>query len=219
MTTTMEKSSIDKSSMDKASFAEEPSFDSSSQIQPPPSYSSSISPTLTIRYNDWRARHGKIIDAATGSTLYTSEHRYRSPTFALNKPSGESIATATSSKWTMRFDINVAGRDFELTPRHKLGCDIEFISQAYGGQKLTWKSTKYWNRLEYVLLDENSLAIARFLGGSAWKCMPWGEFGGFEFMEGRVETEEQRDEVVGTGLCLAYKAVVNRNASLNTVVT
>lgn len=217
MTATMEKTS-----MDKSISPQKPPYDdtgSTTSTAPPPYQSaSSSSPSLTIKYRDWRSRHGVLIDTTTGATLYTSEHRYRKPTFTLANAQGTPVANAASSAWTMKFDFHLTGVGaFELTPRHKLGCDVTYPSPAYG-QTLTWKSTKYWNRLEYVLLDEGALPIARFLGGSAWKCMPWGEFGGFEFVEGRVETEAARDEVVATGLCVAYKAVVSRQASTSAVV-
>lgn len=45
-----------------------------------------------------------------------------------------------------------------------------------------------------------------------------GELGEFEFVEGRVEREGQRDEVLATGMALAYKAVVNHQAATAAVV-
>lgn len=175
-----------------------------------------ISTRYAIKYKDWLARHGQILDASTGAQLYALEHRYRKPTFALNTPTGQPIATACSSKWSMRMEMAIAstGQEFELTPNHKFGCDCTYFSPTFG-QTLTWDHRSKWTGgVEYILLDAQAQPIARCQGGSVWKCMSWGTFGTVEFVEGRVEGEAQRDEVMATGLTLLYKAVVNQQAAI-----
>lgn len=176
---------------------------------------------LEIKYKDVLARHGQISDPITGELLYTTHHTYRSPTFTLFDASETTtLITATSHTWTMKFDVEVpaTGAAFELTPRKKLGRDITYASPAFGGQTMTWDYQHTWNRIEYVLLDGEAMPVARFKGGSCWKCVPWGTFGEFEFVEGKVEGEEQRREVVATGLALAYKAYMNKNSGATAAV-
>lgn len=166
-----------------------------------------------VRYQDWMARHGQITDVHTGVKIYEVEHRYRKPTFSLNNIQGQPIGTANSSKFTMRMEMSISGRDFELTPRHKISSDVSYVSPAFGGQTLTWEHGRSWTHVEYVLLDANAVPIAKFRGGSCWKCLPWGNFGDFEVFHGRTLTDAQRDEVIATGTTLAYRAAVNRSAT------
>lgn len=69
-----------------------------------------------------------------------------------------------------------------------------------------------------LCVDESDQPVARYRGPSIMKGSMEGFFGGFEFVEGRVQSEAQRDEIVATRLTLAYKDVMTRSASATTVV-
>lgn len=209
---------------DHPQYAEKPQLmDKPPQYDDGASTASTLAPTpgaqrYNIKYNDWRARHGSVIDLSTGLKVYEVEHRYRKPTFSLNSPEGRTIGTANSSTFSIRMEMSVNGHDFELTPRHKISSDVSFVSPAFGGQTLTWEHGRSWTHVEYVLLDVNAVPIAKFRGGSCWKCLPWGNFGDFEIFRGVELTEAQRDEVLATGTTLAYRAAVNRSATTSTAV-
>lgn len=119
---------------------------------------------------------------------------------------------------TNKFDMDVAGNQFEITPRRKLGQTATYESASFG-QTLTWQRGSCWSSgMQYTLLDQQGAPIARFLGGSGTKSMPYGTFGDLEFAEGRIQTEAQRDEVVATGLALAYRAAMNHNGGMSAAV-
>lgn len=190
----------------------------SSTFGPSAGLSTSTTRRLKFDYDGYRARHGTITDAHTSRVLYTSEHRYRKPTFALNAPDGRSIATASSHTFTNKFDAEVAGHSFELTPRNKLGMTVTYTSPSFS-QQLTWERGSCWTSgMKYTLLDQHAVPIACFLGGKGTKSMPWGSFGDLELAEERDLTEAQIDEVVATGLMLAYRAAMNHNAGVTAAV-
>ena len=207
---------MEKNDFDNVSTHSVSSFSTSFDSQAP----SSSREKLQISYGDLLGRHGKIVDATTKQLVYTSEHRYRKPTFALNSPTGDrEIATASSGTLTMKFDVNIAGNNFELTPRRKLGSSVTYPSPAYNGQTLAWDRHGSWSgRITYTCTDGRGLPIARIQSGSAWKCVSWGKFGEIEFMDGKIENEAQRDEIVATGLCLLYRSYMNSQSGANAVV-
>lgn len=213
----------DVNSNDTSSIAPPPSYKSTPSIQEP---TFTVTPpnttTLKIKYHDALARHGQVLDAVTGEAIYASEHRYRSPAFTLNTASDPpaTIATANSSKWSMKMDFSISGtgHEFPVDSRRKLSSDMVYVSPAFGGQTMTWEHQRNWGKIEYVLLDEQAQPIARFKGGSSWKCMPWGTFGEMDLVSEKVVTAEQRDEVVAVGLGLSYKAVMQRQTAVTTVV-
>lgn len=114
--------------------------------------------------------------------------------------------------------MDVHGQHFALTPRHKLGSSCTYLSRAFPGQTLLWEHKCDGGYLTYTLLDEGGMQIARFRGPGQLGLSMKGSFGEFEFVEGRVGVEGQRDEVVATGLTLAYKAVINRSGTMPGVV-
>lgn len=175
--------------------------------------------TLIIHFKDWRSRHGELLDSATLTPIYTSEHRWGNPTFALHGPDEEnhdtSLATGTRGTLSNKYALSIEGHDLELASRKKwaFGCgDVPYSSPAFGGRMLTWTSHSKWRRIELVCEDDQGQAIAKVGIGSG--TMGWGRLRGqIEFVEGKVETEAQRDEVVATGLCLAYRRIMQRKAA------
>ena len=179
------------------------------------------SPKLEIRYGDKRGRDGQILSAATSTPIYNISHRYRKPTFTLKSAVDDHIiATACSSMWTMKMAMDVAGQRFDLTPKTKFGGNCTYASPAFSGQTLSWVSGSDGRYMTYVCLDEGERQIARFRGPKTVGCSMEGSFGEFELVsDGMGElSEAQRDELVATGLTLAYKAVMNKTAASASVV-
>lgn len=191
---------------------------STSSSDPATTTSSNI---LRIHFQDWwRNRHGELLDSNTSKVIYTSEHRWSNPTFALCRPAeqqeadgdsiGNTIATGTRGFCARTYTFAVAGNEVKLAPRRKLfGGNVMYPSPAYGGRQLSWESEGRWMSIRYVCMDENGDTIAKLkLGGNK---LGWGRLRGeMEFVEDKVQTETQREELAAGGLCLAYRAVMSR---------
>lgn len=177
--------------------------------------------TLIIHFKDWRSRHGELLDSATSTTIYTSEHRWGNPTFALHGSGGEEhhetpIATGTRGTLSNKYALSISEQDIELASRKKWACgcgDVPYSSPAFGDRTLTWTSQSKWRRAELVCEDDQGKAIAKVSVGAG--IMMWGRVRGeIEFAEGAVETDAQRDEIVATGLCLAYRKMMQRKIAV-----
>lgn len=174
------------------------------------------SSTLAIHFTDWRSRHGEILDSTTGTPAYTSEHRYGNPTFTLSGADQSTpLATADRPWFSKKSRLSIAGRELELDPQYKwggAGGDVTYDSPAYGERTLKWEPQKQFRGVRLVCTDDQGQAVAQ-VGLESGK-MGWGRLRGeVEFVEGMVETEAQRDELVATGLCLAYRMVMRKKAA------
>lgn len=99
-----------------------------------------------------------------------------------------------------------AAGSFKTHTGKMFGGSPKFDSQAFGGQRMTWKNKAMSSKIVYTLIDERGLALAHFeSAGMSWKRM------GTLQIVNQVTEEKQVDEIVVTVLTLLYRKLTEMN--------
>jgi hypothetical protein len=88
----------------------------------------------------------------------------------------------------------------------KLRSSYTYSSPAFQNQDVTWTSKSDWKNLDYVLLDENLLPVARYTTEGI-SLLSWSKLGKIEFLDPGTLSSAMKDEIVVVGLTLAYNVL------------
>ncbi|KAK5171911.1 uncharacterized protein LTR77_003548 [Saxophila tyrrhenica] len=168
--------------------------------------------TLLVLWNDWKYRHGRLVDESSGSILYDFDNKYTQLVFRrLDSVEGDQIGTASFHFIsTSAIDVRIHSTSFSLKHRDWKHRDQQWLSPAFGNQTMTWSKANPWTSSSITLLDEAQLPVAKFSPGGAVTLKQPSKI---EFMGERSISQEMLDELVVTGVALMRDLINQTQAS------
>lgn len=161
--------------------------------------------TLQIDFS-WANFQNRISQKTSTSLipLYVQHFRPTNPQLRFDlAPSNTSIATAVIPGVSIASSCTIRGQKIPISPLSRLKTAYGYSSRVLSSSPdhpvtISWVANGTMKTWDFVCLDEKQLPIAKFSLNS-WALK---QIGTMEF--GRVVSEEQRDEVVITGLTVLY---------------
>ncbi|KAF2126575.1 hypothetical protein P153DRAFT_297872 [Dothidotthia symphoricarpi CBS 119687] len=159
-------------------------------------------PTLQIDFS-WTAFQNRV-SLKTDTTLqplYTQHFRTLKPQLRFDSaPSNTPIATATIPSISITPSCTLHGRSLPLTPLSRWKTAYGYTSNVHSTEPVTmsWIANSSMKTWDFVCLDAAQLPVAKF-SVNFWALK---QVGMMYFQ--RVVSEEERDEIVVTGLTVLY---------------
>ncbi|KAF2485585.1 hypothetical protein BDY17DRAFT_293928 [Neohortaea acidophila] len=179
-----------------------------------PSYiTDSAVQTYDIPYKNWKSTKALVNDVSTGTTLYELDVPtiFRSKVLMRTANDDAEIGHCQSSLFKSTLKAELRGQALELQLKKRFSSDYTYASPAFGGATMTWTFHSGWSDIYYVLLDEQSLPVARW---TARGPSIFTNLGKVEFLGTKAESQEAREEIFLTGLTLIYIIVTSRSTSV-----
>ncbi|RAL14724.1 uncharacterized protein BO97DRAFT_404203 [Aspergillus homomorphus CBS 101889] len=170
---------------------------------------------LNVDFTSWTGKHLEVTEGDSSSPnktlVYAADLNFRKPHMVFQATGSARLpATVNFHAFSRAIDVNINGHEIAFKPKGMLKYEAPFESPALGGKVLRWKNPKYSNPSYLECSDEHDTVIAKFVPSSAWKLTKAGHLE----LDGRLPTGPLTDEVVVTGLALAYYIMVQtRGAS------
>ena len=109
-----------------------------------------------------------------------------------------------------RIDVEVIGVSIEMNPRKSFSSDYTFVSPAWQNATMTWTMSSGLKTVSYVLTSKSCLSPdirARLRQCHRNHLASW------SFWKPKRDNQARKDEIVVTGLTLAYLLVTIRSSS------
>ena len=154
------------------------------------------------------------MDQDKETLLYEVDIRNRRPQLTVRRTAAgnKTVGTVNFHPMTRRMEATISDHTFKLKGKKWTYCDLQWESPAFGCKTLTWKRKTMWVVLDFVLLDENQIPVARFCP----RAMSFKKTCAIELMDGDM-SPEKLDEIVTTGLAVyqdtVYYTSVNAGAA------
>lgn len=152
----------------------------------------------------WRKFGYLIQDARTDEHLMSVKHNSFKPHLEfIDAKDKSTTATATVHYFSIHADCTVGSRDLRLKAQKRFRTEYAYLSYAYSDSEtpvvMTWTASTSLSKWDFVLLDENLEAVARY-STNIWALQ---KIGSIEFVGPKAESKAARDEVVVT-VCTIY---------------
>jgi hypothetical protein len=152
--------------------------------------------------------------------LYTVDLHLRKPNMIFKSGSTENtIGTvgfpSLSSKIKTRVHDQDITLDVKMTFKTGFKREITYESPALQNSRLTWRSKSCFKVFDFECLDEMSVPLAKF---TAHSSLTLTKAGRFDFFGSRASSGIVMDEVLVTGLALAYYTVIQTTVIDSAVV-
>lgn len=152
------------------------------------------------------------------TSRYVQHFRCTKPQLRFNSADDTTnIGTGTISNISISAECIVRGRKIELKPLKRFRTRYNYLSHAFTSQSdpltpvaLSWsaKTMSNFKTWDFVCLDANQLPVAKF-SANWWALKAVGKF---EFKNKKEDlSEEQRDEIVVTGMTVFYLMMTRMN--------
>lgn len=183
------------------------------QLYPPQSYHTQApSRTLQVDFTDWKGRHIHVSEAGPEApVLYTVDIHMRKPNMVFKTgETGSTFATIDFPTFSSKIKAHIHGH--EITLHVKMGlrsgfkAGITYESPALQSACLTWRSKSCFKIFDFECLDEKSVPLAQFTPHNSWSVK---KLGRLELFGTRASSGVGMDEVVVTGLALAYYTLIS----------
>ncbi len=203
----------------KAKLAEVESDQQSmkSDFDPPPPYVSSVEDgevqTFDVRYKDWKCIKALVRDTTSGNDTYQLDLAtiIRSNIILRSTADDSEIGKAQFNPFKKSLAVKIHGDELTLRCKKMLSADYSFESTAFSNQTMTWKFHSGWSDMYYVLVDEQSLPVARW---STKGCGVLTKLGKVEFLGRKADSKEAKEEVLLTGMTLLYLMIQQMSATV-----
>ncbi|KAJ5585399.1 uncharacterized protein N7459_005199 [Penicillium hispanicum] len=187
---------------------------------PSPSWTSSQSRTLAVDFT-WSKFQGRVTDGTgPGSqTLYTVPTSIvQSPHLTVRSAQKDQvIGTGTIHSFSISPDYELHGAKGTLKAQKRFRTVYTHLSHAFSDTdrpvKMTWTSSSGFKTWDFICVDENQIAVARF-AVNMWAVKKVGQI---EILGPKAYDEAARDEIVVIGLTLVYCMWLRVNNPLNLV--
>lgn len=153
-----------------------------------------------------------VTDLSTGQQLYSLSGGSLGSTLTATNSANVVVGTGRTSCMTTSVTVTMTGAaggaagSFETHTGKLLGGSPKFNSPAFGGQLMTWKNKALSTKINYTLMGEDGLALAKFESAG----MKFKKVGKLEIIDA-VQDQAQIDEIVVTVLTLLYRKLVEMN--------
>ncbi|KAI4145077.1 MAG: hypothetical protein LQ341_002468 [Variospora aurantia] len=190
----------------------------SHQQQQQPLQSSTLQVDFTWR--KWQARITSISDPS--QPIYIVDYQgIKAPHIIVKTPdSSTTIGTGTLHPISIHADYEIHGRKGKLKALKRWRTKYTHLSRAFANAPdssslaaMTWTSSSNFKTWDFICLDEQQIAVAKFSANM------WGlkKIGMVEFLTPTAVSEAARDEIVVTGLTLAYCMILRTSSILSFV--
>ncbi|RAL05399.1 uncharacterized protein BO80DRAFT_421446 [Aspergillus ibericus CBS 121593] len=156
--------------------------------------------TFNVDFTSWTGKHLQVTESDAQNTLvYAADLNFRKPQMVFQATGSARLpATVTFHTFSRTIDIDINGYHIPFKPRGSFKYQVPFASPALG-KVLTWRNPYSMRPWELECRDEQNTLIARFIPSNSWSCTKAGRL-----ELGPLESGPSTDEVVVTGLALAY---------------
>lgn len=152
----------------------------------------------------WKSKGLQVFDDKTDNILYTIDTKFRKPNLIYkHNANGQTFGTASYHALSTKIEAEINGTSVELKLAKILGSTYTYSSPSFNGTKMTWKSGSGWKNLDYVLLDEQSLPVAKCSAPYWTNDMS----GRLEFVESKVNSQAAKEEILVTAFALIYMMI------------
>jgi hypothetical protein len=152
----------------------------------------------------WKGKALQVFDSKTNGILYTVDTKFRKPNLIFKRgDDGDKFGTTTYHATSSRIDLEINDQSLEMKPTKILSSTYTYPSPVFGNTTMTWKSGSMWKNIDFVLLDEQSLPVARC-------SAPYlsSDFSGkIEFLTSRANKDEAKEEILIGAMSLVYLTI------------
>lgn len=162
------------------------------------------SQTVHFSLKGWKSKALQVFDSNNNTILYTVDTKFRKPNLVFKHgDDGDKFGTTTYHATSSRIDLEIKGQSVEMKPTKIFGSTYSYSSPVFGNAAVTWKSGSLWKNIDFVLLDEQALPVARCSAPYLSK-----DFSGkVEFLNSRASNSEAKEEILIGAMSLIYLTV------------
>ncbi|PYI28974.1 beta-lactamase/transpeptidase-like protein [Aspergillus indologenus CBS 114.80] len=174
--------------------------------------------SLTVDFTSWTGKHLEVTEGLPNqrTLVYAADLNFRKPHMIFQATGSARLpATVTFHSFSRSIDVSVNGHQIAFKPHGLFKYEASFQSPALNGRVLTWKNPKYMNPAYLECRDEHGAVVATFIPNRGWRMTKAGRLE----LDLRLPSGPVTDEVVVTGLALAYYIIVQTIAARGSVVT
>lgn len=162
--------------------------------------------TSAVRFNckSWKSRALEVFDDKSNNIICTIDTKFRKPNLIFKHGNeGETLGLASYKSLSSKIEIEHNGNTFEMKLTKFLGSSYAYDSPSFSNATLTWKSGSGWKNIDYVLMDEQSMPVAKI-------SAPYfsSDFSGrLEFIESRASSIQAKEEILIGAFALVYMTI------------
>lgn len=161
----------------------------------------------------WRSKALQVSDVRTNAITCTIDTKFRKPNLVFKHgEEGQQFGTTTYHTLSTKIDLDINGQSVELKPTKTFSSSYTYTSPAFNNTTLSWKCNSGWKNIDYVLLDERALPVAR----CSAPCFSMDFSGKIEFLESAVTSQQAREEILITVFSLVYLTITTYYAAIAT---
>ncbi|PYH43744.1 uncharacterized protein BP01DRAFT_358187 [Aspergillus saccharolyticus JOP 1030-1] len=173
-----------------------------------------MSPTrsLNVDFTSWTNKHLAVTEGPSGAAtlVYAADLNCRKPHMIFQATGSARLpATVNFHAFSRSIDVTVNGHQIAFKPHGLFKYEAAFESPALGGPVLTWSNPKYMNPAYLECRDAHGVVLARFIPHRGWTMTK----AGCLEIDPQVPSGPVTDEVVVTGLALAYYIIIQNTAA------
>ncbi|PYH82735.1 beta-lactamase/transpeptidase-like protein [Aspergillus uvarum CBS 121591] len=168
--------------------------------------------SLNVDFTSWTGKHLEVTEGLPNqSTLvYAADLNFCKPHMIFQATGSARLpATVNFHSFSRSIDVSVNGHQIAFKPHGVFKYEASFQSPALNGRVLTWKNPKYLNPAYLECRDEHGAVVATFIPNRGWTMTKAGRLE----LDLRLPSGPVTDEVVVTGLALAYYIIVQTIAA------
>lgn len=159
--------------------------------------------SLRIQYDDYWSLDTtiRVLDSDQDVERYTVDVRLRKPQLTIrSSSSGAERATAILHFLKARIDMTMNGQPLTIDSHGFMGVQHSYNSLALPGERLNWRQRRKLDDLNMVLLNNTSMAIARFVPDYRGKKRG----GTLEMLNQFLSTDEAMEETLIAALAVVH---------------
>lgn len=169
--------------------------------------------TFAVRFNckGWKSKALQVFDDKSDAIAYTIDTKFRKPNLIYKHgEDGQTFGSASFHSLSTKIETEINGKSTEMKLAKILGSTYTYSSPSFNNSTMTWKSGSGWKNLDYVLLDEQSLPVAKCSAPYFSK-----DFSGrLEFIESKVTSQQAKEEILVTAFALIYMTITAYYAAI-----
>ncbi|KAL8952132.1 MAG: hypothetical protein Q9222_001944 [Ikaeria aurantiellina] len=176
-------------------------------------------PTIQVDYS-WRKWHTRVFsDDDPSRTLFIVKYQMiKAPHLIVKTPDcKEIIGTGTLHPISINAKYEVHGRKGQMKALKRWKTSYTHLSHAYasdpdaGLATMTWTSDSDFKTWDFICLDEEQMPVAKF-SANLWSLK---RIGKIEFLGPKAHSQAAQEEIVVTGLTLAYTMILRTTSLLS----
>lgn len=185
-------------------------------LQTPIPQADAQNPALVVDFS-WKSLKTTVTELGATTPLYTGDFKKTKPSIVFKTGDGSPLGTSTIHAVSIHADYTIHNRAGTLRALKKFKTAYTHLSPAYSDTEtpmpMTWSSNCGFKNWDFVCLDANQNAVARF-SSNVWAVK---KLGVIEFLGPKASDREAREEIVVVGLTLYFTMLLRTNNFLNLV--